>query len=52
MLTDEDHVAVCDEHFTKEYEIFSNANELIEQFKIDGKTLLSLIDQLEDVEPE
>ncbi len=52
LLTDEDHVAVCDEHFTKEYEIFSNANELIEQFKIDGKTLLSLIDQLEDVEPE
>ncbi len=52
LLTDEDHVAVSDEHFTKEYETFSNANELIERFRIDGKPLLTLIDQLEDVEPE
>lgn len=52
LLTDEDHVAVCDERFTEEYETFSNANELIERFTIDGKPLLVLIDQLEDVEPE
>ena len=52
LLTEEDHVAVCDKHFNEEFETFSNANELIEKFEIDGVPLLKLIDQLEDVEPE
>lgn len=52
LLTDNDHVAVCDNHFTEEYETFANAVELIENYRIDGKTLLELIDYLEEVEPE
>ena len=52
LLTDTDHVAVCDSHFSEEYETFANAVELIENYRIDGKSLLELIGQLEDVEPE
>ena len=37
---DEDHVAACDEHFTEEYEIFSNASDLREKYKIGGKPLI------------
>lgn len=50
-LTETDHVAYCDEHYTEEYQVFPSANELIEQFAIDGKPLIELIDELEDVEP-
>ncbi len=46
-----DHVALCDEHFTEEYEVYPNANAFIENFKIDGRPLIDLIDELEDVEP-
>ncbi len=46
-----DHVALCDDHFTEEYEIFPHANAFIENFKIDGQPLMDLIDELEDVEP-
>ena len=52
LLTDDDHVAVCDSNFTEEYETFKDAVELIEKYCIDGKSLLELIDFLEDVEPE
>lgn len=51
LLSDEDHVAVCDSMFNEEYEIYNDAMELIENFSIDGKPLLLLIDKLEDVEP-
>ncbi|MCD8306344.1 MAG: hypothetical protein LUC49_06800 [Prevotella sp.] len=50
-VSDVDHVALCDEHFTKEYEVYPNANAFIENFKIDGRPLIELIDELEDVEP-
>ena len=52
LLTDDDHVAVCDSNFTEEYETFKDAVELIEKYRIDGKSLLELIDFLEEVEPE
>ena len=51
LLRHEGHASVCDKHFTKEYQIFPSANELIEQFTIDGKPLIELIDELEDMEP-
>ena len=50
LLMDKDHVAVCDSHYTEEYEVFESANDLIEKFIIDGKPLIELIDELEDVE--
>lgn len=50
LLTEKDHAAVCDEKFNKEYETFPDENTLIEQFKIDGKALIDIIDELEDVD--
>ncbi|MBQ9665041.1 MAG: hypothetical protein IJ635_02925 [Bacteroidaceae bacterium] len=50
LLVEPDHVAVCDSHYTEEYEVFDTAVDLIEQYKIDGKPLIELIDELEDVE--
>ncbi|MCD8297543.1 MAG: hypothetical protein LUC88_08220 [Prevotella sp.] len=50
-LSEKDYVALCDDHFTEEYEIYPNANAFIENFKIDGRPLIDLIDELEDVEP-
>ena len=52
LLSDNDHVAVCDSHFSEEFETFKDAVELIENYHIDGRSLLELIDSLEDVEPE
>ncbi len=49
-VSSEDHVALCDDHFTEEYEVFPHANAFIENFKIDGRPLIDLIDELEDVE--
>lgn len=50
-LTEYDHVAVCDENFSKEYETFANSMELIENFEIDGSPIIDLMDKLEDVNP-
>ena len=50
-LSDTDHVALCDEHYTEEYQVFPDGNTALEQFKIEGKSILELIDQLEEVEP-
>lgn len=52
LMTDEFCVAVCDEHFTEQYEVFENANELIKHWRIDGKPLIDIMDELENVEPE
>jgi len=52
LLIDNDHAAVCDCNFTEEYETFTDAVELIENYRIDGKTLLELIDFLEGVVTE
>ncbi len=51
VLSEEEYVALCDNHFTEEYEVYPNANAFIENFKIDGRPLIELIDELEDVEP-
>ena len=50
-LTTTDHVALCDENYTEEYQVFSDGNAALEQFMIEGESLLELIDQLEEVEP-
>lgn len=50
LLKEPDHAAVCDEHFTEEYEIYANEMELLENFKIDGKPLIELIEELEDID--
>lgn len=49
-LSDSKHVAYCDEHYTVEYQVFPDGNAALEQFEIEGKPLIDLIDQLEDVE--
>lgn len=51
LLFEPDHSALCDENYTKEYKSFSNPLELIENLSIDGKKLVDIIDELEDVEP-
>ena len=51
LLYEWDHAAVCDEHFTKEYQVYSDPNTLMEKFTIDGRPLIELIDELEEVEP-
>ena len=50
-LSEPDYVAYCDDHYTEEYQRFPDGNVLIEQFEIDGKKLIDIIDELEDVEP-
>jgi hypothetical protein len=49
-MSDPEYVALSDEHFTQEYQRFENGNAALEQFKIDGKSIIELIDSLEDVE--
>ena len=49
-LSESDHVALSDEHFTEEYQRFEDGNSALEQFHIDGKSIIGLIDQLEEVE--
>lgn len=50
-LYEPDHVALCDSQFNEEYQIFANGNELIEQLLIDGVPLISILRELENVEP-
>ncbi len=50
VVSDQDHVALSDDHFTEKYEVYPTANAFIENFKIDGRPLFELIDDLEDVE--
>ena len=52
LLTEPDHVAVCDEHFNEEYETYADAMELLENFKIDGKPLIELTAEIEEIDPE
>lgn len=49
-LSTPDYVAQCDEHYTEEYQRFEDGNSALEQFRIEGKTLLELISELEEVE--
>lgn len=50
-LSEQDYVAYCDEKYTTEYQRFSDGNAALEQFTIDGKSIIELIDELKDVEP-
>lgn len=50
-LTGTDYVARCDEHYSEEYEKYSDGNAALEQFKIDGHSIIELIDEIEDCEP-
>lgn len=50
-LSDSEHVAYCDDHYTEEYQRFPDGNTALEQFTIDGKPLIELINDLENVEP-
>lgn len=52
VLNEFNYVALSDEHFTEIYEVYSNEMDFIENFKIDGKPLIELLDELEYVEPE
>ena len=49
-LSESDYVALSDENFTEEYQRFDDGNSALEQFLIDGKNVIELIDQLVDVE--
>ena len=44
------YAAVSDEHFTEEYEVYHDPNTLIEQYEIEGRKLIDIIDELEEVE--
>lgn len=50
LLKEQNYAAVCDEHFTKEYEVYANEMELLENYKIDGTPLIELINELENVD--
>lgn len=49
-MSDPEYVALSDEHFTQEFKRFDNGNAVLEQFKIEGQSIIELIDSLEDVE--
>ena len=51
MLNEFNHVALCDEHYTKEYEVFADEMDFIENFNIDGVPLINLIEELEEADP-
>ena len=42
---------VSDSHFTERKDVFESPMALVENFKIDGKTLLELAPVIEDIEP-
>ena len=49
-MKEQNYAAVCDEYFTEEYEVYANEMELLENFKINGRPLIELIDELEDID--
>ena len=51
VLNEFNHVALCDEHYTKEYEVFADEMDFIENFNIDGVPLINLIEELEEADP-
>ena len=42
---------VTDSHFSDRKEVYDSPMALVENFKIDGKTLLELAPEIEDIEP-
>lgn len=49
ILSEPDHAARCDLRFLTEYEVFASPNRLIENMDIEGRRLMDIIDELEDV---
>lgn len=49
-LSCENYAALCDEFFCNEKQRFVDGNDVLENFLIDGNNILSIIDQLEEVE--
>ena len=46
-----EYAALCDEKFTNEIEIFATPNDLIKNLEIEGRKLLEIIDEIEEIEP-
>ena len=46
-----DYAALCDENFYNEIEIFATPNDLIKNSEIDGRKLLDIIDEIDEIEP-
>lgn len=46
-----DAVYESDEHFTAQYQKFEDGNDYIEHYFFEGKPLIEIIDELEDVDP-
>lgn len=51
LMTEPDHVAVCDGHFTEEYEVYTDAMDLLENFKVNGRPLIELMDEIREIDP-
>lgn len=51
VLSEPDYVAVCDSHFTKEFKVLKNGNNLHENWIIDVKRLIDIMDECDEVEP-
>lgn len=50
-LMDDGEGVVSDSHFTERKMVFDSPMALVENFQIDGKTLLELAPEIEDIEP-
>ncbi len=50
-LLNADGAFLSDEHYTAKYEEFDNPMDLIENLKIEGKPLISILKELDDAEP-
>ena len=42
---------VTDSHFSERKEVFESSMALVDNFNIDGKTLLELAPEIKDIEP-
>lgn len=51
VMFEPDAVYESDEHFTAQYQKFEDGNDYIEHYVIEGKPLIEIIDELEDVDP-
>ena len=50
-LMDDGEGVVSDYHFTERKEVYDSPMALVENLEIDGKTLLELAPEIEDIEP-
>lgn len=50
-LMDDGEGVISDSHFTERKEIFDSPMALVENFRIDGKTLLELAPEIDNIEP-